>query len=647
MADINELKTAPNMKGVQMNKPINLGLDDFIEESDADRERRRQAIEGVNTTGAEVLEDGTKIITPSMIPNIKDPNEPDTRSIEEKDMEKLHDVITRKKAEAEAELNMIMKEAEINERIANEKDIQFNEEGEAVNEDGTAAEELSEDESLEAALDMAIAKDLNGIPGAPMSDPNHVYEEVSDEEFDALMAADDEMNGKFEDANMEHNKQHETEVRNGVTAEEDDAELKEALAETDSAVSGVQVAEPVQVEYPTVEEKVEPDRNEFKVVEPAKKDTESLDDELKNAGIIDDSEDDLSAEEDEKEREEFLAGVKKTFALAPQTIDISDFTETAPVSATSVLSSLTTKDAQAASDWALWSSKMPITLRKFSGLDLKNMSDAAGGRRNSVNTLYERMRYIYDHDMNPNKPDTLEGWAKSIASTDINDIWFTVYDAAFHNSNHIPCVCEHCEHSFISEHIPTINMVKFPDEEFKQEFMALRDSAPRKAKRYNPKAKLIPITDSLAVAVKPADMYDYGFIIRLVGEDFYKKYRETVDILPNIEDFYHIDLVKKTKQRISVAPRDDFQGDSIKEIKNRIIIYNRIIKSLDSDQYSLLVGYAATESTPEDEKRLSYEIPEIICPKCGKPLAARPLDESYGLEQLVFERRPLALITIS
>ena len=641
MADINELKTAPDMKGVQMNKPITLGLNDVIEESDADRERRRQAIEGVNTEGAEVLQDGTKIITPSMIPTTKDPNAVPIKSIEEQDMEKLHDVITRKQAEAVAELNEIMKEAEINERIAADKSIQFNEDGEAVNEDGSAADELTEDENLEAALDLAIAKDLNGIPGAPLSDPNHVYDEVSDEEFDALMAMDDEINGEFDNSNAEHNKEVvEAAYSNPAmnTEEEDEAELQEALVDQDN------YSEPEEVEEEVVEEVPK-----FKVVESAPKATnKSLNDELKDAGVIDDEEEDLSAEEDEKEREEFLAEVKKTFALPPQTIDLSDFSDKPPVSASSVLSALTTNGAEAASDWALWNSKMPITLRKFSGLDLKNMSDAASGRRNNVNALYEKMRYIYDHDMNPNKPDTLEGWAKSIASTDINDIWFGVYDAAFHNSNHIPCVCEHCNHSFISEHIPTIDMVKFPDEKFKEEFLALRNSAPRKAKRYNPKSRIIPITDSIAVAVKPADIYDYGFIIRLVGEEFYSKYREVIDILPNIEDFYHIDLQAKTKQRINVAERESVKGDSVKDIKNRIIVFNRIIKSLDSDQYSLLVGYAATASaSDENEKRLSYEIPEIPCPKCGKNLAARPLDESYGLEQLVFERRPLALITIS
>lgn len=658
MADINDLKTNPEnpIEGVNVapKKTITLGLGAMLddnEESEADKARRRAAIEGVDASNAEVLEGGTRIITPDMIPTTVDPNAPKIESMEEKDLSKLHDVVTRKKAEAAEAINELINQTKVNEQIAADKNIQFDENGDAINEDGTAADELTEDENLEAALDMEIAaerkglSDLVGVPAAPMSDPNHELEEVSDEEFDALMRADDEANGKLDDPNVERNREL-RERYNPTVATED--ELAEALADTAAneeaakEPAGVHVA-PLSDEY----EAPKPAEPEFKVVEKSDK-TETLDDELKDAGVYDEDED-LSAEEDKKEFEEFVSESKKAFGLAPDRIDLSGFTETPAVSATSVLSSLTTGEAHGASDWALWDSKMPITLSKFSGVDLKNLADVSSGRRNNVNNLYEEMSIIYQHDMNPNKPDTVEGWAKSIASTDLDDLWFDVYDAAFHNANHIPCTCENpkCQHSFISQHIPVEDMVKYPDEEFKEDFLALRNSAPRKVSRYNPTANLIPITDHIAVAVKPADLYDFGFIIRLIGSEFYSKYKDVVDILPNIEDFYHIDLEKKTKQRISTAPRESAKGDAIKEIKNRVIIYNRIIKTLDSDQYALLVMYSSKESVnDEDAKRVKYEIPEIICPKCGKPIPARDLTNG-GVKQLVFDRRPLAAITIS
>ena len=666
MADINDLKTNPAnpIEGINVapNKPITLGaIFDDEQESETNKARRRAAIEGVDTTNAEVLEGGTKIITPDMIPTTEDPNAPKIQSMEEKDLAKLHDVITQKKKEAADEINEFINQTKVNEQIATDKNIQFDEDGDAINEDGSAADELTEDENLEAALDMEIAAeskgltDLAGVPAAPMFDPNHEYEQVSDEEFDALMAADDEVNGKFEDDNLERNKA----LREKYNAE---VATKEELAEAAAEVQGYDVEpgdlddepqplkpEPAGVKVAPISENYEvPAAEAFTVVKDDSKKEESLDEELKDAGVYD-ADEDLSAEEDKKEFEEFVSESKKTFGLAPDRIDLSGFTEMAPVSATSVLSSLTTGEAHGASDWVLQDSKTSITLSKFSGVDLKNLADVSSGRRNSVNNLYEEMSIIYKHDMNPNKPDTVEGWAKSIASTDLDDLWFDVYDAAFHNANHIPCNCENpkCQHSFISQHIPIEDMVKYPDEEFKQEFMDLRNSAPKRAKRYNPAAKLIPITDTIAVAVKPADLYDFGFIIRLIGQEFYAKYKDVVDILPNIENFYRIDLEKRTKQPISVKPRESAQGDSIKEIKNRIIIYNRIIKTLDSDQYALLVMYASKESVhDDDEKRVKYEIPEIICPKCGKPIPAKDLSNG-GVKQLVFDRRPLAAITIS
>ena len=656
MADINDLRTNNPIEGINVkpNAPITLGaMFNDEEESDANKQRRRAAIEGVDTSNAEVLSDGTKIITPSMIPTTEDPDAPEIKTMEEKDLERLHDVITQKKAEAAEEINEFINQTKVNEQIAANKNIKFDENGDAMNEDGSTAEELSEDESLEAALDMEIASksgkslaDLVGIPAAPMSDPNHSYDNVSDDEFDALMAADDAANGPLEDANIEHNRAIREKYELG--SEEDLAEALSEMEEKENEEE-VPVEEPAGVKVAPLSDQYEPPKPEFKVVESTNTTkNESLDDELKDAGVYD-SDEDLSAEEDKKEYEEFVSESKKAFGLAPDTIDLSGFTEAPPISATTVLSSLTMGEAHGASDWALWDSKMPITLSKFSGVDLKNLADVSSGRRNTVNNLYEEMSIIYQHDMNPNKPDTVEGWAKSIASTDLDDLWFDVYDAAFHNANHIPCTCENpkCQHSFISQHIPVEEMVKYPDEEFKQEFIALRNSAPKKAKRFNPASKLIPITDKIAVAVKPADLYDFGFIIRLIGQDFYRKYKDVVDILPNIENFYHINLEKRTKQRINTEERESVRGDSIKSIKNRIIIYNRVIKSLDSDQYALLVMHSSMESINDDNaKRIKYEIPEITCPKCGKPIPPRDLSNG-GVKQLVFDRRPLAAITIS
>lgn len=636
MADINDLRNPIDGINVEPKQPISLGamIDNDNDESEVNKARRRAAIEGVNTENAEVMEDGTKIITPSMIPTTKDPDEPEIKSFEERDLEKLHDVITAKKQEAAEEINHFIQETMVNEKIANDKNITFDDEGNAINEDGSVADDLTEDENLEAALDMEIAdakglSDFVGVPAAPMYDPNHEYEQVTDEEFDALMAADDEANGKFEDANVEHNRMMREKYNAEVATPEEYAE----------AVAELQGYDAEDTNINDVPDAIGPANESSNV---------ALEDELKDAGVYD-TDEDLSAEEDKKELEEFISESKKTFGLAADIIDISDFTEAPPISATSVLSSLTMGEAHGASDWALCDSKMPITLSKFSGVDLKNLADVSNGRRNSVNNLYEEMSIIYKHDMNPNKPDTVEGWAKSIASTDLDDLWFTVYDAAFHNANHIPCTCENpkCQHSFISQHISVSDMVVYPDDEFKNEFMALRNSAPKPASRFNPKTKLIPISDQIAVAVKPADVYDFGFIIRLIGPDFYAKYKDVVDILPNIEDFYHIDLEKKTKQRISTAPRKSAQGDTIKEIKNRIIIFNRVIKSLDSDQYALLVVSASKESlNDEGARRVTYEIPEIVCPKCGKPIASRDLSNG-GVKQLVFDRRPLAAITIS
>ena len=80
-------------------------------------------------------------------------------------------------------------------------------------------------------------------------------------------------------------------------------------------------------------------------------------------------------------------------------------------------------------------------------------------------------------------------------------------------------------------------------------------------------------------------------------------------------------------------------------VKNRVIIFNRFIKSLDSDAYNVLIA-AAGKPTDENEKKVSYVIPSAVCPKCGKVIEEVKLDGTDGnsMENQLFTRRPLALI---
>ena len=216
MADINDLKTAPakaTMNIVDPNlaasrkKPIIATLGDIKEEDTndapaADTNRISDAVDMVTAnTESELLNDGTRVINPKDIPNIKDPNAPEPRIMEDEVKEQLHDVITRKQQEAREEIQQMIAESEINERLAEENGITFDENGNAIGEDGQAAT-LSEDDELEAALDVELANMSAGRLNPPHED-DHEYEKVDDEEFDKVMSDFDKEHG-IEEGDIPH-----------------------------------------------------------------------------------------------------------------------------------------------------------------------------------------------------------------------------------------------------------------------------------------------------------------------------------------------------------------------------------------------------------------------------------------------------------
>ena len=354
---------------------------------------------------------------------------------------------------------------------------------------------------------------------------------------------------------------------------------------------------------------------------------------------------DLEKQEDEEKYNEFVDDLTHKLGLAANRIDISGFKVAPPISASSVLASMNTGNNVDSSDWALSCTKQPISMRKFTGVELKNLQNASTGRRNRQNAATERLGILYEHDINPNKPDTVEDWSKTISARDEQDLFFAAYDASFHNANHIPYTCDDpkCGHTFISEHIPTNRMWKFDNREDEEEFLAIREQGPSTIKGAIGRKAPVPISDKFAVAAKDASLWDLNFMYRLVGAEFVQKYQDTVDVIGYIDEMYSINIEAGTISPINYAKKGVKEADLATNIKNRIIVYNRIIKQLSPDEYGALLSVTRNNT---DGRKIKYVIPECNCPKCGKLISEKPLDGGeYGtIEGQLFTRRPLAII---
>lgn len=377
----------------------------------------------------------------------------------------------------------------------------------------------------------------------------------------------------------------------------------------------------------------------------------SLEDEIAaELGTDNEDEEDIATdiEDDDQVYQDFLTDIGEKLHLPAKEIDISNFKIGNPISATSVLSTMNSGKSIDSSDWALHSTEIPITMRKFTGVELKNLQAVSTARRNRQNAIFERWNLIYEHDTNPNKPKDVQEWAKRINAKDENDIFFAVYDATFHNANHIPYTCKNpkCRHAFISEHIPTSKMVKFEPEEFRAEFESIRAQGPSDMKnRKVIKRGPIPISKNFAVTTKDASIWDINFMFRLVGEEFFNKYIDTIEVIGYIDDLFKINYQNGTVDPIQYK-KDEGKDDAntAANVKNRIIIYNRIIKQLTPDEYGTLVSVT---KEPDDANKVIYVLPECTCPKCGELIPERELNgsrENGTIEGQLFTRRPLAII---
>lgn len=357
---------------------------------------------------------------------------------------------------------------------------------------------------------------------------------------------------------------------------------------------------------------------------------------------------DLAAEEDDEAYKEFLNDITDKLHLPATTVDLSDFSIGNPISASSVLSTMNSGKSIDSSDWALHNTGIPISMRKFTGVELKNLQAVSTGRRNRQNAVFERWNLIYEHDTNPYKPKDVQEWAKCINAKDEQDIFFAIYDATFHNANHIPYTCDDpkCGHAFISEHIPTSKMVKFEPAEYKTDFYEIMEKGPAKMEaKANASKRVVPISKDFAIRTKQASIWDLNFIFRLVGEEFFNKYSDTIDVIGYIDELYQIDYANHQIKPINYKKDKNKDDASLAvNVKNRIIVYNRIIKQLTPDEYGTIISLSKEDP---DKGSVSYVLPECRCPKCGKVIEEIPLDGSpkHGtIEGQLFTRRPLAII---
>lgn len=359
----------------------------------------------------------------------------------------------------------------------------------------------------------------------------------------------------------------------------------------------------------------------------------SEDDDLKAL----DSDVDISAEDEiTKKRLQLLKdGINSKIRPVANKFDISTFTiSKSPVNVNSSI-----KQAEIASpvkhgDWVLFGSNRPITMRSFRGSELDLLVRDNGQNRNLYNIVREKYGLLYNHIEDPYKPADLDAWAKTVAITDIDHLYACVYRASFEGVNFLPYDCQNpkCNHSFVTDNVPFMDLVKFKDDDAKKKYERIFNQ-PLTSEHNKFESEIVPISDTFAFGLRMPSLYDVVFVNGLLDAEFKEKYEDVTGIAPYVDTMWYIDIANSSLHPLNVK---QYRDNVVKTTKAKIITLAKIIKELTSDQYNLLRIYISKITDKEDG--ISYRLPAVTCEKCKNEIP----ETEYSASQLLFLRHHLA-----
>ena len=368
-------------------------------------------------------------------------------------------------------------------------------------------------------------------------------------------------------------------------------------------------------------------------------DDDDFDDDQDKSDIseLDEDDDDIDDEDNEKEdQKKMLKDMQDQIGtvLKPfdNIIDLKSFTiSTKPKSAKKVLEEVSVGPT---TTWVLLDSKTPFTCTALGAIEIENLdpnkTEARNGRIDALKQMYGT---LYRHYVSPNKPKTLEEWVKTISYTDQDNLIFGYYKATFGDANFITYACEKCKEVKV-ENVPIEKCIKYSTEETKQEVEnILKYGDPTHKSEI--KAKLVQVSDKLAVSIKNPSIYNIVFEFGVLDSEFTNKFADVLGVAGYIEDIYEIDVYER--KLIPIKVKEDSKNLT-KSVKRRIRSKVEILKTLKPDQYNILTSEIA--NIAKNAERISYCQPEYECKKCKTKIA----EAEMSAQQMLFIRHQLALI---
>lgn len=329
----------------------------------------------------------------------------------------------------------------------------------------------------------------------------------------------------------------------------------------------------------------------------------------------------MTEEDQEEEIKNIQMVIRAESTPIKNLVDLSKFTiASKATSATKVLSALTNKPVHTA-NWIYLGAGRSFTMTELNGCEIEKIDPSAETGLNELMRNRELYTIFYNHIIDANKPESFEAWAKTVPFSDIPNLYFGVYRASFsHSANLLPFTCTHCKHSFMEKH-RIESMIKFANDDVKNEVKELLAKDPT-TQQYNIKSKIYQISDRIAISFKAPSIYNVVFETASLPDNFRNQFSNLVYYINCIENIFTIDATncKLIPVETKIEPTD-----IIKTINNRYKAFANILQTLSPDEFSSIPVYLKSIN-PNRQDDIKFQIPESVCPKCGKKIEASEAD---------------------
>lgn len=377
------------------------------------------------------------------------------------------------------------------------------------------------------------------------------------------------------------------------------------------------------------------------------------DEDMKFLDDDDASEDTENSEEedDDKQKTELIkqsirSEMHNKFNPISNKIDFNKFTiSKKPINALKVINDIKSKAIECA-DGVLYPQKRAVRMSAWKPMEIQSIDPQKirGSQVNYNKYIENKLKLIYEHIIDANKPKTFEAWAMITPNTVMDDYMFTSYKATFGTANIVTFTCtdDKCNNVFM-ENVPVHSMIKFREDSIKDEYMSILCQGNTDSTSDNYNVDLYQASDEYVFALKVPSLYNTYIEPTLVDQKFSQKYEDLLLLLSYIDGVYRIDY--NTNQLIPIDTKFVVKDKAL-SYKRRVKTYATILKSLTSDQLQALSvetdKYDAGKLNDDGEliRDITYVYPERRCPKCRKKI-----DEvEVNPDNMLFTRHQLGLM---